>query len=114
MTLDLDAIKQLAEAATVCKQSWWEETVLAQALSMGDEPWDADYAYMAAMSPTVALDLIYERDRWKERWKATVQDASEHRATVQRVRELCLAETAPDRELVQGAWFAVLDALEKK
>lgn len=32
---------------------------------------------------------VAERDRWKERWEATVQDATEQRATVQKVRELC-------------------------
>ena len=33
-------------------------------------------------------ELEAERDRWKDRWQATVEDADTQRATIARVRDL--------------------------
>lgn len=107
MTLDLDAIKARAEAATVCKRPWWEESVLAKALTMGDEPWDADYAYMAAMNPTLALELIAEVERLRgivEEVKAFCSDPC---------TENCCESCDGQNEAYQQV-LTILDALEGK
>ena len=56
--LNLQELKQIAQNAAACKKPWWRAAALAQALSTGDEPNDADFDHIAAFDPPTVLALL--------------------------------------------------------
>lgn len=65
-------------------------------------------------------ELEAERDRWKERWQATVEDATTQRATIQRVRdarsnhpEIPECDRYTDDDPIKCGWKSAVESIDK-
>ena len=121
--LNLAHLRSIAGAAT---PGPWHETPYDNAIESVD--WDCiaddvyysqDRWYIATFDPPTVLALIdrieeleAERDRWKERWQATVEDADSQRTTVQRVRDLATRLEGGDHPLGKFIATDIHQALE--
>lgn len=115
----LEELRELASKAATCKKEWWSARTLGKALTTGDEPWDSDYAYIAAIAPETLLAILERLDAAEanEREAQTVIAALNRQLqTLERVstaaRSNCEDGTCPERyrEIIAGMEQRLRDA----